>query len=292
MGFGGGGFGGLPLGGMGSTGGSSSSTSMTGNQAQDQAVTEQSMQGGPMSFLNTTIPGVLLFLGIILVATGLFMFSMVKVWSPRIWLPMVFGIGIALGGQLFRLRSKKIMMSFGAAEVCEICGVELALRQCFRCGRWLGPGCQGKFYDAHGELVEDDTRCIECTTCHICGRPTKGYQCLKCGDRVCTECLDETERYCIKCSGELKMIKDRKTTNDGLETQDAQDARVAVVRSPLNLPSALVRKISGKVKKDLVGKELFLGSSYTSLGTRFTLVGSSPSGKIRMKKDTRLKVIG
>jgi len=144
---------------------------------------------------------------------------MVKVWSPRIWLPMAFGAGIAAGGQLFKFRSRKIVMSFGAAQVCEICHVELALRECFSCGRWFGPNCEGMFYDAHGELVKDDTRCIECTTCSICGQPTKGYQCLKCGQRVCEDCLDETKRYCIQCAGQLKIARGEDLSLDGNRVQ-------------------------------------------------------------------------
>ena len=105
-----GGFG-MGMGGMG--GGMGGEGGADGTQGGSQ-------EGGPMGLLDTTIPGVLLFLGLALVGTGLFMFSMVKVWSPRIWLPMLFGVGIAGSGQIFKLRSKKIVRSFGAAQICEV----------------------------------------------------------------------------------------------------------------------------------------------------------------------------
>lgn len=244
-------------------------------------------EGGPVGLLDTTIPGVLLFLGAALIGTGLFMFSMVKVWSPRIWLPMAFGVGIALAGQLFKLRSRKIVGSFGAAQICEICNVELALRECFSCGRWFGPNCEGKFYDRHGELQSDDTRCIECTTCSICGQPTKGFQCLKCGRRVCFECLDETQRYCLQCGGKLRIARGEE---EKAAKGELTDAKVVVLKSPFGLPSALVRKITDKVKGDVVGKELMLGQTYPSLGTEFRLVGSSPTGHVRVNEDTRVKI--
>jgi hypothetical protein len=244
-------------------------------------------EGGPVGLLDTTIPGVLLFLGAALIGTGLFMFSMVKVWSPRIWLPMAFGVGIALAGQLFKLRSRKIVGSFGAAQICEICNVELALRECFSCGRWFGPKCEGKFYDRHGELQSDDTRCIECTTCSICGQPTKGFQCLKCGRRVCFECLDETQRYCLQCGGKLRIARGEE---EKAAKGELTDAKVVVLKSPFGLPSALVRKITDKVKGDVVGKELVLGQTYPSLGTEFRLVGSSPTGHVRVNEDTRVKI--
>jgi len=281
MGFGGGmgGFGGFGLGGMG-----------TGAGGEGGAEGEGGEEGGPMGLLNTAIPGVLLFLGICLIGTGLFMFSMVKVWSPRIWLPMAFGAGIAAGGQLFKFRSRKIVMSFGAAQVCEICHVELALRECFSCGRWFGPNCEGMFYDAHGELVKDDTRCIECTTCSICGQPTKGYQCLKCGQRVCEDCLDETKRYCIQCAGQLKIARGEEQVEVEIEEKEPVDAKVVVMKSPFNLPKALVRKITDRVKADILGKELILGRSYPSMGTEFRVVGSSPSGKVIVREDTRVRI--
>ncbi len=241
-----------------------------------------------MSLLDTSIPGVLLFLGIALVGAGLFMFTMVKVWSPRIWLPMAFGVGIGLSGQIFKLRSRKIVGSFGAVQICEICNVELALRQCFSCGRWFGPRCQGRYYDSKGNLVMDDTRCIECTTCAICGQYTKGYQCLKCGRRVCEDCLDETKRYCIECAGKLKLAeKGEETEVAGLEPVDAS---VVSLRSPLSLPSPLARKITKRVKSDLLGKELVLGHEYPSLGTKFTIAGASPGEKVIMKPNTRVKI--
>ncbi len=244
-------------------------------------------EGGPMGLLNTTIPGVLLFLGGALIATGLFMFSMVKVWSPRIWLPMVFGVGIALGGQIFKFRSKKIVGSFGAAQICELCNVELALRQCFSCGRWFGPKCEGKYYDNNGELRSDDTRCIDCTTCSICGQPTKGFQCLKCGRRVCFECLDESERYCIECGGKLQIARGEEEVSTD---EEKKDATVVVLKSPFGLPSALVRKIADKVKNDLMGEDLVLGESYPSLGTEFRLVGASPSSHVVMRDGTRVRI--
>ncbi len=271
MGFGGGGFGGF--GGLGGMGG--------GGEGQ------AGEQGGPMGLLETTIPGLLLFLGIALVGTGLFLFSMVKVWSPRIWLPILFGVGIALGGQLFRFRSRKMMGSFGAAEVCEICNVELALQECFSCGKWFGPGCEGKFINEYGNVQAEDTRCIECTTCSICGQPTKGFRCLKCDKRVCAECLDETQRYCLQCGGRLKIAKGAVEEEAGKEISDA---KVVVLKSPFNLPSALVRKITDKVKSDMVGQELLLGKTYPSLGTQFRLVGSSPGGRVVVREDTRVKI--
>jgi len=244
-------------------------------------------EGGPLGLLDTTIPGVLLFLGIALIGTGLFMFSMVKVWSPRIWLPMAFGAGIGAGGQIFKFRSRKIVGSFGAAQICEICHVELALRECFGCGRWFGPNCQGRYYDSKGVLREDDTHCIECTTCAICGAPTKGFQCLKCGRRVCKDCLDETGRYCIECAGKLKMARGKEEV---AEEGEVSDAKVVILKSPFNLPASLVRKITDKVKSDMLGKELTLGRTYPSLGTEFRLVGSSPSGRVVVQEDTRLKI--
>ena len=270
-----GGFGGFGLSGVGAGG-------------EGGAEGEGGEEGGPMGLLNTAIPGVLLFLGIMLIGAGLFMFSMVKVWSPRIWLPMAFGTGIGAGGQVFKFRSRKIVMSFGAAQVCEICGVELALRQCFSCGRWFGPNCQGRYYDAKGNLVADDTRCIDCTTCAICGQPTKGYQCLKCGRRVCEDCLDETKRYCIECAGQLKIA--RKELPEEEIAAEASDAKVVSLSSPFGLPRPLARKITERVKSDLVGKELLLGHEYPSLGTTFRVVGASPSERVIMREDTRVKV--
>jgi len=279
VGFGGGAMGGMGLGmgGMGSTG---------GGEGADGAAGEGG-EGGPMGLLDTTIPGVLLFLGATLVGTGLFMFSMVKVWSPRIWLPMAFGVGIALSGQLFKLRSKKIVRSFGAAQVCEVCHVELALRECFSCGKWFGIGCEGKYLDSHGEIQTDDNRCIECTTCSICGQPTKGFQCLKCGARVCTECLDETQRYCLQCGGKLQLARGAEEHSHEAELVDA---KVVVLKSPFKLPTALVRRISDKVKNDMIDKELLLGKAYPSLGTEFRLVGSSPGGHVMVREDTRVRI--
>ena len=284
MGFGGGGFGGgfgLGMGGGMASGGEG------GGEGGAEGEAGGGEEGGPMGLLDTTIPGVFLLLGITLVGAGLFMFSMVKVLSLRIWLPMAFGVGIALGGQLFRFRSRKIMRSFGAAQVCEICHVELALRECFGCGKWFGPACTGHYYDSLGELREDDTHCIECTTCSICGQPTKGFQCLKCGKRVCSECLDETQRYCLQCGGKLKIARG---AGEEAEEGEASEAKVVVLKSPFNLPSSLVRKITGKVKNDMLGRELILGRAYPSLGTEFRLVGSSPGGKVTVQDDTRVKI--
>jgi hypothetical protein len=216
------------------------------------------------------------------------MFSMVKVWSPRIWLPMLFGVGIALSGQIFKFRSRKIVRSFGAAEICEVCRVELALRQCFSCGKWFGINCEGKFLDTHGNLATDDNRCIDCTTCKICGQPTKGFQCLKCGKRVCSECLDETQRYCLQCGGKLQISKG--TGEEAAQEGEIADAKVIVLKSPFNLPTALVRRITDKVKADMVGRELALGGAYNSLGTEFRLVGSSPGGRVLVKDDTRVRI--
>ncbi len=278
MGFGGGGFGGFGFGMGGMAGGEGGEAGQGGEE------------GGPMGLLDTTIPGLLLFLGIALVGTGLFMFSMVKVWSPRIWLPMLFGVGIALGGQAFKLRSRKMVGSFGAAQICEVCRVEFALMQCFGCGRWFGMGCEGKFLDSRGEVQIDDTRCIECTTCSICGQPTKGFQCLKCAKRVCTECLDESQRYCLQCSGKLKIAKGAEEVPIEEVGAKGSDAKVVVLKSPFSLPSALVRKITDKVKADIVGKELVLGQAYPSLGTEFRLVGSSPGGRVLVREETRVRI--
>ena len=66
--------------GMGGRGGAA------GGEGGTQGADSGSQDGGPVGLLDTTIPGVLMFLGIALVGTGFFMFSMVKVWSPRIWL--------------------------------------------------------------------------------------------------------------------------------------------------------------------------------------------------------------
>jgi hypothetical protein len=279
MGFGGGAMGGF---GMGMGGGMGQGGDGSGGEGG-----EGGEEGGPMGLLDSTIPGVLLFLGITLVGTGLFMFSMVKVWSPRIWLPMAFGVGIALSGQIFKLRSKKIVRSFGAAQICEVCHVELALRECFSCGKWFGIGCEGKFLDSHGEVQLDDNRCIECTTCSICGQPTKGFQCLKCASRVCVECLDETQRYCLQCGGKLKIARGAEVHahEDTLE-----DAKVVVLKSPFSLPTALVRRITERVKTDMIGKELTLGDAYPSLGTEFKLVGASPGGHVLVREDTRVRI--
>jgi hypothetical protein len=285
MGFGGGGMGGgfgLGMGGMGGAGAGGE-----GGMEGDAGGGEKG--SGRMGLLDTTIPGVLLFLGIALVGTGLFMFTMVKVWSPRIWLPMAFGVGIALGGQVFKLRSRKIVRSFGSAQICEMCKVELALRECFGCGKWFGPGCQGHVVDSRGELQEDDTHCVECTTCSICGQPTKPYQCFSCGQRICTECLDENKRVCLQCGGKLRIAKGagEQEVEEGAETSDA---KVVVLKSPFGLPGALVKRIADKVKSDMVGQELILGRDYPSLGTEFRLVGSSPGGRVVIRDETRVRI--
>ncbi len=284
MGFGGGPMGGIGfgMGGMGTQGVGSEGAGAEGEGGGEE--------GGPMGLLDTTIPGVLLFLGIALIGTGLFMFSMVKVWSPRIWMPMAFGVGIALGGQIFKFRSRKIVRSFGAARICEVCHVELALRECFSCGKWFGPGCEGKFLDRHGNLQGDDTRCIDCTTCHICGQPTKGFQCLKCGTRVCVECLDETQRYCLQCGGKLKIARGIGEEEVQFQEGEVSDAKVVVLKSPFSLPTALVRRITETVKSDIVDKELILGRAYPSLGTEFRLVGSSPGNRVMVREDTRVRI--
>jgi hypothetical protein len=285
LGFGGGPMGGFGMG-MGGMGGAA------GGEGGTQGADSGTQEGGPVGLLDTTIPGVLMFLGIALVGTGFFMFSMVKVWSPRIWLPMLFGVGIALSGQVFKLRSKKIVRSFGAAQICEVCHVELALRECFSCGKWFGPNCEGRFINQRGEAQGDDTRCIECTTCNICGQPTKGFQCLKCGKRVCSECLDETQRYCLQCGGKLKIARGAGAADQAIEAAEGEtgDAKVIVLKSPLSLPTALVRKITDRVKSDIVGKELVLGGAYPSLGTEFRVVGSSPGGRVKVSEDTRVRI--
>jgi hypothetical protein len=59
------------------------------------------------------------------------MYSMVKLWSPRIWLPIMFGIGVALSGWLSRFRSQDFIMNFqkGIQLVGSSPGGKIAMKQ-------------------------------------------------------------------------------------------------------------------------------------------------------------------
>ena len=87
-----------------------------------------------MSLLKTKIPGALPLLGVALVGAGPLMYSMVKLWSLRIWLPIIFGIGVALSGWLSRFRSQDLMMSFrkGIQLVVSSPGGKVAMKQDIR----------------------------------------------------------------------------------------------------------------------------------------------------------------
>ena len=61
----------------------------------------------------------------------LLMRGLVKVWTLRMWLPMIFGIGVALSGWLSRLRSQDFIMNFqkGIQLVGSSPGGKVAMKQ-------------------------------------------------------------------------------------------------------------------------------------------------------------------
>ncbi len=174
-----------------------------------------------------------------------------------------------------------------ASGKCDICGVEFGRETCPECGRRFGYKC------AHPKAPLAGF-CEECLTCPICGVGLGNAHCLVCGKFICQDCYDEASYTCIECAakGKAKKVRVRMTSSSTRKTSsDLEDAKVLVLEPQSFLSykaSELLRKFA---KEDIVGHSVRVGDEVESLGGRFRVAATAPSGLVKIVHSTMLNVI-
>ncbi len=174
-----------------------------------------------------------------------------------------------------------------ASGKCDICGVEFGRDTCPECGRRFGYKC------AHPQSPLSGY-CEECMTCPICGKGLANAHCLVCGKFICEECYDEASYTCIECAaqGKAKKVRVRmKTTSTKKTSSELEDAKVVVVEPTEFLSykaSELLRKFA---KEDIVGQSVRVGDEVESLGSKFKVSATQPSGLVKIVHSTTVNIV-
>ena len=174
-----------------------------------------------------------------------------------------------------------------ASGKCELCGVEFGRETCPECGRRFGYKC------AHPQSPLAGY-CEECLTCPICGVGLGNSHCLVCGKFICENCYDEASYTCIECAakGKAKKVRVRMTrTTSKKSSSELEDAKVVVIEPTSFLSyraSELLRKFA---KEDVVGQSVRNGDEVESLGTKFKVIATAPSGLVKIVHGTLLNVV-
>jgi len=174
-----------------------------------------------------------------------------------------------------------------ASGKCEICGVEFGRETCPECGRRFGYKCAHPNAPLAGY-------CEECLTCPICGVGLGNAHCLVCGKFICENCYDEASYTCIECAsrGKTKKIRVRMTSTTSKKTSsDLEDAKVVVLEPQTFISykaSELLRKFA---KEDIIGQSVRNGDVLNSLGVKFKVAATAPSGLVKIVHSTSLNLV-